>query len=1039
MEKILREIHNRIQERPDSPAVSSWDHETARAYSWTYGELGRCVAEIVAMIRQGHYTSVGILARKSGEAYAGLLAALISGVPFVPLSAHWPRARQARAAAAIPLSLLLADESSEKPANELCDHVYVIRKSAAVSESWNFQPIDDSLPAYVLFTSGSTGEPKGVTVLRRNLSAALEHLNTSIPISPEDRLSQAFDLTFDLSLGEILWALRHGACLCPFDGFDLPVFTRYLEREQPTVWGSTPSVGKLALVSPLAGKSYSGLRYSLFCGEKLDGDFAAAWRRLFPRSIIANFYGPTETTLYVSRFHWVPGEPSYSKDIPLGEPFPGSKFALVRDGKIDPEAGELWVKGDQVSAGYWHDAARTAQSFVSPPWDPNGVWYRTGDEVVRGRDGQLYFAGRADEQIKILGQRVDLREIETFLSRELLTNWIVVPELDPVTKVAVKTVAACDRLLSSEECVRILKTLRQNLPLAWIPSKIYCLPSLPLTSSSKVDRNAVKHLIEAKEVAPTWPVTSTPLRSWQGKTSPGDVLQFVGPDFATNYFSAVARFATAPFLTAVSGDGKTMTKTFAEFHNDVSRVRAVLHVTFRDDRSICLVSQNSYPFAVFAAAILLERISLCLLNPLESEDRLAEKISALSSQVCLQPELAEKFPRLAKNALPMVVPHEGDQRAVRTAPFGEKAFVLIFTSGTTGYSKVVEQREAGVMVNVDALIERHGLSKPGVIGTPLPLFHVNAFEFSFLCSLFSGSHFVLFESFFPRTMLELTTQFRIEILSLIPDMIRLLCSASWPSLPNLRYLVTAAAPLSPDVAKQTLDRLPVRVLQGYGLSEAVNFSALMPSDLSADEHRKWLTEFARPSIGTPLRGNDLFVLDSGGLPLGEGVTGEIAIRGLNVMKGYLGEDNSLVFRGEYLRTGDRGFFHRGSRGESFFFINGRDKDVIKRVGTTISLVEIDDLLGKYPGREKGIAVGFTRANGDEDLGVAVHADEDKPDLTAFVAWLEREIPEYMRPRAVLEATEPVKTASGKPCRWKFRDRFEKAAPAAGGKKIVILG
>lgn len=528
-----------------------------------------------------------------------------------------------------------------------------------------------------------------------------------------------------------------------------------------------------------------------------------------------------------------------------------------------------------------------------------------------------------------------------------------------------------------------------------------------------------------------------PLRSWRGEGKPK--FSHLAPTFAESYREAVQRHAEKKFAVFINAGGERRECTFAAFDEQVSRARALIRPERANAAIFALADQNSFENMVFACAAWLEGFSLCPVNPEEGAGRIKKKLGQLG-----EPCTFWAGARFAADlgARPLLIPErEGDAKAEEKSFAPEQPMVLIFTSGSTGVSKAVEQMESGILSNVDSLISRHGMAEPACVGTPLPLFHVNALEFSFLSTLLSGNTFVLFEKFKLGQILGAVKSERIHVLSLIPPMVRALCERKrevlGADLASLRYVVSAAAPLGPALARNFFESFPFRLLQGFGLSEGVNFSALMPRDLPAAEYKLWLTGFERPSIGTAIDGNEIFVLDEQGCELGPGERGEICIRGFNVMRGYRGDERRECFRGDYLHTGDLGHFEVSAGGEKFFFLSGRLKETIKRFGETVSLVEVDELLAEWAqGRGMdAIAVPFEHEQAGEELGVVMGGERDEAALLALKAYLEK-LPKVIRPSVILWQAEAVRTPSGKPTRWKFKPAFERYRESIFGNSIL---
>jgi amino acid adenylation domain-containing protein len=361
-------------------------------------------------------------------------------------------------------------------------------------------PGADSL-AYLLFTSGSTGTPKGVMVAQRNVRHFVDAMVERYGVTEQDRFSQTFDLTFDLSAFDMFVAWERGACLCRPSQKTLLNPGRFIQESKLTVWFSVPSVGvfmkRLGMLKP---DIYPTLRWSLFCGEPLPAEIASAWAHAAPNSIVENLYGPTELTIACTVYRWdamnSPSECNLGV-VPIGWPYPGMEAIVVNDSlqEVAPGLeGELLMAGPQRCLGYWQDAVKTAAAFVNV-LGRTDVFYRTGDRVLRPVGANpLVYLGRLDDQVKIQGYRVELGEVEAHLRQEanveaaVALGWPVTPS-GPTGIVAF----VGDTTLSVEE---LRARLRTKLPGYAVPREIRMLPQLPLNANGKVDRNALLKLLE---------------------------------------------------------------------------------------------------------------------------------------------------------------------------------------------------------------------------------------------------------------------------------------------------------------------------------------------------------------------------------------------------------------------------------------------------------------------------------------------------------------------------------------------------------------
>src|SRR5439155_9357275 len=225
--------------------------------------------------------------------------------------------------------------------------------------------------------------------------------------------------TFDLSAHDMFVAWESGACLCCPTQKQLIKPGAFINDARLTVWFSVPSTAVfMRRFGVLKPGMYPGLRLSLFCGEALPVEIVRHWALAAPNSVIENIYGPTELTIGCTAYRW---DNANSPDeceqgiVPIGQPFDGMRALIVDEqlGEVeDGRDGELLMTGPQLSPGYWQDEEKTRQAFV-PVAGKNGAFYRTGDRVRRPRPGEpLVYLGRLDNQIKVLGHRVELGEVE---------------------------------------------------------------------------------------------------------------------------------------------------------------------------------------------------------------------------------------------------------------------------------------------------------------------------------------------------------------------------------------------------------------------------------------------------------------------------------------------------------------------------------------------------------------------------------------------------------------------------------------------------
>jgi amino acid adenylation domain-containing protein len=352
--------------------------------------------------------------------------------------------------------------------------------------------------AYILYTSGSTGEPKGVMLSHRNALAFVEWAGDAFQVTHEDRLANHAPFHFDLSTFDLFAGARAGAAIYPLSpriaSFPAAVARQWV-ADRLTVWYATPSTLVLMLTrGGLASLNLESLRVLLFAGEVFPVKYLRELMRLAPRARFANLYGPTETN--VCTWHEVTAPPEGDQPLPIGLPCPYDDALVLDEGlKRVPagEAGELWVRGATVMRGYWGRPERTALSLQPIEIAPGNtdLAYRTGDLVRQRPDGNLEFLGRRDHQVKTRGYRVELGEIETVLHRHPAVDEAVVLAIpdEEVTHrlravVVLRGGSALDEAALRQHCA-------ESLPRYMVPESIEFRRELPRTSSGKVDRQAL--------------------------------------------------------------------------------------------------------------------------------------------------------------------------------------------------------------------------------------------------------------------------------------------------------------------------------------------------------------------------------------------------------------------------------------------------------------------------------------------------------------------------------------------------------------------
>jgi len=487
---VLDSIADLVREHavacPDSVAIEDGERRL------TYAELDTAAGRIAASLLAagvGDEEPVGVCLPRSWEAVVAFLGIVRAGAAYVPISPAYPAERQRRMLelAGARFALTGGNHGAGLPAG-------IERIDVAAVAAANGLPEPEPAPggdrlAYVLFTSGSTGEPKGVEITHRNL---INFVKSGAEVLPrrEDIVLQIVPLEFDVSGLEIWGALMNGARLVigPRGRPDPRQLGKLIAERGVTFLGI--STGLLHELVAVAVDDLAGVRVAAAVGDVLSPVAAAELCLTHPGLRLFNGYGPTEATILATSFEY---RPSDEGSVPIGRALPGYRlYVLDDDGEPvrDGEPGELWIGGAGVARGYRGDPERTAERFREDPF-VGGWMYRSGDLVRMREDGELLFLGRRDDQVKISGQRVEPGEV----ARTLLAH----PEVREAAVVARAEVDGHKRLLGyvaprgeAEPSLEELRAhLAERLPTFMVPSWIGVLEQLPLNERGKVDHDAL--------------------------------------------------------------------------------------------------------------------------------------------------------------------------------------------------------------------------------------------------------------------------------------------------------------------------------------------------------------------------------------------------------------------------------------------------------------------------------------------------------------------------------------------------------------------
>ncbi|MEZ0109052.1 amino acid adenylation domain-containing protein [Catenulispora sp. EB89] len=479
------------QSKPAAPAVRGTE------YSITYAALEKQADSVaIALAELGVVAGdfVGLAVRGSAELVAGMLGVLKTGAAYVPLDPGYPADRIQAMCQDTHVSLIIAEPATAAPFRSDGRRTVMIHDLVAAGDGglpWTRdQATSDSL-AYVMFTSGTSGRPKGVAVSHRNI-LRLAHGLPFLDLGPGSVVLQFAALGFDAATFEIWAPLLNGGCVAfPESGTTALDLTEQIPLlGADTMFLTTALFNELVDVDPGA---VAGLKQLLFGGEAASAERVERLLNIRQRdSRLVHCYGPTETTTFATCAVLPAGAVRNGAAVPIGREIGGTSLRLYDDG-LEPsspgETAQLYIGGSGVAHGYLGRPGLTAERFVpDPSAEAYGArLYRTGDSVRRGPGGALEFVGRLDRQIKVRGFRVEPGEVEYALRTDPgIRDAVVTGRVDAsgFTQLVAFFIAAGDEPTAPEE---IKKRLERRLPSYMIPTRLFAVDRFPLTATGKTD------------------------------------------------------------------------------------------------------------------------------------------------------------------------------------------------------------------------------------------------------------------------------------------------------------------------------------------------------------------------------------------------------------------------------------------------------------------------------------------------------------------------------------------------------------------------
>ena len=465
---------------------------------YTYGELDRFTYKIAMFLQNRKITAEDIVAvymERSWLSVCTTIGILRAGAAFLPIDKKVPTNRIEKILEIANAKVLFCDtvpDISEMIDINLVDINHIIAEedfSGMLKEA----EINDYTLAYVIFTSGTTGEPKGVMIEHGGLSNHIAEKVRLLELDSQSIVAHNASIGFDISVWQILAPLSCGGQVVIFSEKSILHISRFLkiiEKEMVTVLEVVPTYLNVIISECEKRTVHNNLSYVISTGEELSKAIVERWFSVMPDIPLVNAYGPTEASDDIA--HYIISKSDVFEHIPIGMPIRNAKFVIMLDEELS-EQGELWVSGICVGRGYIGNIEETQKYFSIDKITGERI-YKTGDIVSKSEDGKYYYHGRIDSQIKLRGNRIEIREVESsIMDFEQIREAAVIYNQEKEELYAVFTAA---NVIDIE---RLQMYLKKKIPYYMIPSFFKQIPEIPVDINGKTDIRIIRKMISDRK------------------------------------------------------------------------------------------------------------------------------------------------------------------------------------------------------------------------------------------------------------------------------------------------------------------------------------------------------------------------------------------------------------------------------------------------------------------------------------------------------------------------------------------------------------